>query len=336
MEGNLSEILHIMGIFSILILCGAIGLILLKMRNLYVEKLSVHYEQKYQEYFDYIAGHLDDDLPFAIKPYGIMTSLEMKIIKQKLFAWMGTIRGEHRKKIADLCFQLGLVDHEKRRLHSKLRWIQVDGAYNLGVMRCHDAAPYILKLIEEEKFGSSLFILSRALVRCADEVADLHRMVKIIARHGQSCVELMADILLESNLDKSSLLLELLKSDNVDLIRLALLSLRGETTLSIDEQLNRIAKSDHKELRIKAVTIWLHQSVSPQIEKVIIFLGHPDWEIRAQAANAAGKMGSPLFIEPLRERLQDDSWWVRYYSAKSLALLEVVEYSNELTGQAVG
>jgi hypothetical protein len=234
MTGNLSAIAFLTEIVTILILTGAVGLVLLKLRNLRIERLSTQYAQKHQEYFDYIAANLEDDLPFNV-PYGTIQPLEMKIIQQKLFAWMRQIRGEPRLKIVELCRQLGFVDRENARLHSMFRWIQIDAAYNLGVMRYQDSCPKMLELLAEEKFGSPLFILTRAIARCARDQSDIRSMMQLIAGHQKSCSELMADILLDVNIDCSSLLQEWLQSDEQEYVQIALHCLHGQTTLKTDE-----------------------------------------------------------------------------------------------------
>jgi hypothetical protein len=244
MQGNLSAIVFLTEIVSILILSGAVGLILLKLRNLRIERLSTKYTQKHQEYFDYIVANLEDDLPFNI-PYGTIQPLEMKIIQQKLFAWMGQIRGEQRAKIVDLCHQLGFVDRENARLHSKLRWIQIDAAYNLGVMRYPYSNPKLLELLAGEKFGSPLFIISRAIARCARDVSEIRSMMQLIVEHQKSCSELMADILLDVNIDYSSLLLEWLQSEEQENVKIALLCLHGQTILKVDTLDEAVISDEH-------------------------------------------------------------------------------------------
>jgi HEAT repeat protein len=64
------------------------------------------------------------------------------------------------------------------------------------------------------------------------------------------------------------------------------------------------------------------QSILPTPATIIELLLHSDWEIRAQAAKAAGISGSSHFLEPLNISVQDEFWWVRYYSARSLSRIE--------------
>jgi hypothetical protein len=319
--GNIAAIVHITKILAITILCGAGGLIILKLRNLRLEKLVLQYSIKHQEYLDYVAANLDDPLPLN-PPFGKLRPLERRVIRQKLFAWMRQIRGEQRTRIAELCQQMGFVEEEKARLNSRFRFIQVDAAHNLGVMRSKDACQLLLDLQADEAFGATLFILTRAIARCARNINDIRRMVQIVVEHRKACSDLIADILLEVNIDYSALLREWLQSEEADHVHIALLCLHVQPKLDVEEYLVKLFHSNEKEIRIQAVKVWLGQSSLPTPATIIEFLGHSDWEIRAQAAKAAGSSGSSLFLEPLRNTVQDNFWWVRYYSARSLMRIE--------------
>jgi hypothetical protein len=319
--GNIAAIVHITKILSIIIVCGSVGLIILKLRNLRLEKLVFQYSLKHQEYMEYVAANLDDPLPLN-PPFGTLRPLERKIIRQKLFAWMRQIRGEQRRRIAELCQQMGFVEEEKAKLNSRFRFIQVDAAHNLGVMGSKDACQLMLDLQADEEFGATLFILTRAIARCARNIDDIRQMVQIVVEHRKACSELMADILVEVNIDYSALLREWLQSEEADHVHIALLCLHGQTKLNVEEHLVKLVQSNQKEIRIQAVRVWLGQSSLPTPATIIEFLSHTDWEIRAQAAKAAGTSGSTLFLEPLRNTVQDKFWWVRYYSARSLMRIE--------------
>lgn len=47
-------------------------------------------------------------------------------------------------------------------------------------------------------------------------------------------------------------------------------------------------------------------------------LGSPSWEVRAAAAEAAGKIGLAPLAPQLRELLADSEWWVRFRSGEAL------------------
>ncbi|HEX8192105.1 MAG TPA: HEAT repeat domain-containing protein [Allosphingosinicella sp.] len=59
-----------------------------------------------------------------------------------------------------------------------------------------------------------------------------------------------------------------------------------------------------------------HPAAEPAVRRG---LGSPDWEVRAAAAEAAGRIGLIRLGAQLRERLGDRTWWVRFRSGEALA-----------------
>jgi hypothetical protein len=234
MVGNMIGIIHFTEILSVIILLGASGLILLKLWNLQVERQSLRYALKHQEYFDYVAANLDDDQPLN-RPFGSLRPLERKIIRDKLFAWMRQIRGVQRARLTELCRHLGFETEQIKRLHSRFRWVQVDAAYHLGVMRSKEACPLLLELQQDETFGAPLFIIARAVARSARHIDDIRQMVQLIIEHQKACSELVADILQEVNLDFSALIMEWLQSGEEDYVKIGRLCLNGRTSLQVDK-----------------------------------------------------------------------------------------------------
>ena len=51
---------------------------------------------------------------------------------------------------------------------------------------------------------------------------------------------------------------------------------------------------------------------------VLSALDDPAWEVRAQAAACAGKLGSGEAVPRLERLLRDEQWWVRFHAAESL------------------
>ncbi|MFN7107256.1 MAG: HEAT repeat domain-containing protein [Brevundimonas sp.] len=53
-------------------------------------------------------------------------------------------------------------------------------------------------------------------------------------------------------------------------------------------------------------------------------LGDSEWDVRAEACVAAGRIGSPSFAEPLACALSDREWWVRFRAAEALSAMGVL------------
>lgn len=320
MEENLRAVEQFVASLSAAVLIGTVSLMLLKTRNVWLETQTARYAEKHKHYFDYIAAHLDDDSPLAV-PSGELKRLELQVVEQKLFAWMEQIQGEHRAKLTDLCRRLGLTERNLGKLRSGVRSDQVDAAYKLGVLRCKESVPELLTLLAKEKDDSSLFVIARAIVKCAADISELRSMLRLLVEQRKGVHELIADMLHEAQVDYMPLLLEFMHAEDEELVKIALIALRGQNGPEVKEALAQYAKEGGKDVRKKAVQAWTQQGTGMPPEQIAALLQDDDWEIRAETAKAAGALGSPDCVALLKESVRDEHWQVRYYSALSLAKL---------------
>lgn len=56
-------------------------------------------------------------------------------------------------------------------------------------------------------------------------------------------------------------------------------------------------------------------------EAIAKLLDDLDWEVRAEAAESAGRIGLTTFLNPLSLGLSDENWWVRFRAGEALAML---------------
>jgi hypothetical protein len=61
------------------------------------------------------------------------------------------------------------------------------------------------------------------------------------------------------------------------------------------------------------------------LDTVRDYLYHPAWQVRVQAVNVLGRLGSPEDARAILPLLSDPEWWVRYRAAKALCALPGVE-----------
>lgn len=67
---------------------------------------------------------------------------------------------------------------------------------------------------------------------------------------------------------------------------------------------------------LSALGDFAHPAAEPAVKRG---LGSPSWEVRAAAAEAAGRIGLVRLAAHLRERLGDREWWVRFRAGEALA-----------------
>jgi len=307
----------------------ALGLALLfglKLRNIAVEKRARRCLEKYQDYFVYLQAHGDGEERLKAPP-GNLSSQEKKIIQKRLFELMESFTGVHRQKLAQLCEDMGVVDLNLRRLGSAWKWTRVDAAYNLGVMRSRRAVPGLLRLLDTIGYDPSLFIVARAVAKCARHEKDLDEMVRHLVKHRKSFHQLIVDILSESEVDVAPLFASFLLEADTELVEIGLIGLSTSQPAHLELHLQRLVRSREKEVRIKAVKLLCKNGRQLTDKRVREFLAHPDWEIRAAAAKAVGTHGLSSYIPLLKQAVGDSSWWVSHHSARSLAQLHLEGFS---------
>lgn len=305
-----------------LMIIGLIVLFTLKLKNLRAEKKARLCQEKYRDYFVYLQAHGEEEERLKV-PHGEVTQSEAQIIQKKLFELMELFTGVHRQKLIWLCEDLGLVELDQKRLSGWSKWTRIDAAYNLGMMRSKKALPDLLRLLERSKYDPTIFILARAIARCADDIGDLREMVLILVKYQKNFHELLVDILSDSQLDTAPLFASCLREKDTDLVKIGLIGFFANTSPSIEPALYKLAESEDKDIRIKAVKLLCQDVRYLTDQRVKEFMNHKDWEIRAMMAKAVGALKLADYIPMLKNAVGDSSWWVRYHSAYSLTALEV-------------
>ncbi|MED4782108.1 HEAT repeat domain-containing protein [Brevibacillus choshinensis] len=301
---------------------GLLVLFGLKLRNIAAEKRTKLCLEKYQDYFVYLQAHGEEEERLRT-PYGEVSMQEKKIIQKKLFELMERFTGVHRRKLAWLCEDLGLVDLDLKRLGCSWKWTRVDAAYNLGVMRSQRAVPGLLQLLEKLDYDPSLFIVARAVAKCARNGNDLGEMVRQLVKHRKNFHPLIVDIISESEVETGPLYVAFLQEADTDLVEIGLIGLSVNNQSNLEPYLHKLVHAKEKEVRIKAVKLMCKDSRLLTDKRVREFFAHQDWEIRAAVAKAIGTLGLAVHIPLLKKAVVDSHWWVCHHSARSLAQLNI-------------
>lgn len=294
----------------------------LKLRHIQADKMTKRCLEKYRDYFLYLQAHGEEEERFQLPP-GNVTVKEKQIIQKQLFELMERFTGFYRQKLNWLCEDMGLIKLDMERLNSFWKWTKIDAAYNLGMMRAEQAVPGLLQLLEQSKYESSMFIVARSLAKCARDLNDLRQMVVLLVRHRKHFHQLIVDMISDSPLDPEELFISFLTDEDPDLVKVGLIGLSVHAQLDEVPGLYELVRSADKDVRIKAVKLMCQDVRYLTPERVDHFLTHRDWEIRAAMAKAIGELGLADFIPRLKQAVGDENWWVRHYSAHSLAQLQV-------------
>ncbi|MEF2964525.1 HEAT repeat domain-containing protein [Paenibacillus sp. M1] len=320
MESHLTVAIYF--IYGCLGLIG-IGMLLLfwiRIRSIRMDKQKEVYSRKHQEYFRFIQAHLNGDGELPLPP-GKLTQLERQVVQEKLIEWIEQFKGETRDKLADLCRRAGFVESDIKQLDSLLYGRRISAAYRLGGMRAAEAVPRMLLMLEKERYSPLTIVIARSIAKSAERGDQLKEMLNHLLRHGKPIHNMAADILMETKLDLSRLLLKLLDDENPDFVKVALVAMWGQAVPEVVPALDRLVGAEQKDVRTEAVKLYLSSNPVLEDDTIRELMADTNWEIRAAVAKSLGNIHAAGSISLLRAALRDPNWRVRNNSAASLAKL---------------
>lgn len=299
---------------------GVVLLFALKFNHLHKVKKSQQYLQKHQDYFKFIQSHMSGTSELPLPP-GKLKGLEARVIQQKFIEWIEQFKGEHREKLVKLCHDAGFVREDIKLLDSLFYGRRLAAAFRLGGMRAAEAVPRLMTMLKSERYTPLTIVVARAVAKSAEHEEQLKEMLQYLLSHGKPIHNMAADILMESQLDASRLLLKLLDDDNPDLVKVALVAMWGQAIPEVVPSLNRLVGAEQTEVRAEAVKLYLSSNPVLKDDTIKNLMADKDWEVRAAVAKSLGSMHAAGSIPLLRNALKDANWWVRNNSAESLAKL---------------
>lgn len=303
-----------------LVVVGVILLFAMKMSHNGKQRKMAWYESKQRDYFTYLQTALTENRELKLPP-GKLAPLERRVIQNKLIEWIDQFKGEYRDKLIALCRESGFVEHDLKEL-GRLRYgRQIDAAYRLGGMRCPEAVPGLMELLKDEKPGPMAIMIARSIARSTVRQGELKEMLELLLTKGKSIHHLAADILLETSMDTSKLLIELLEDRNPDFVKVGLVAMWGQAVPEVMPALHKLVGAEQQDVRAEAVKLYLSASPALRDETILKLMQDADPEVRAEVAQALGSKHASGSIPLLRKALRDEDWGVRYNSAESLAKL---------------
>jgi len=320
MFSNLALAYLFLYICTALVVIGVILLFAMKISHNGKERKAQYYEQKQRDYFAYLQAALAEQRPLRLPP-GKLAPLERRVIQNRLIEWIDQFKGEYRDKLIALCREAGMVEQDLKEL-GRLRYgRQIDAAYRLGGMRCPEAVPGLMELLRDEKPGPMAIMIARSIARCSARQGELKEMLELLLTKGKSIHHLAADILLETRLDPSKLLIELLESDKPDFVKVGLVAMWGQAVPEVMPALGKLVGAEHQDVRAEAVKLYLSASPTLSDETILRLMQDESPEVRAEVAQALGSKHAAGSIPLLRKALRDEDWGVRHNSAESLGKL---------------
>lgn len=288
-----------------------------KLRNIKRKKLYDRFQTKFKDYLIYVQANLNDADPLRAPPW-TMSQTEREAMQERLNDMIECFSGEQRQKLVRLCEDLGFVKHHLARLHSRFYRVRLDAAYHLGCMRVKEAAPALLEMAKEHPLNSALFVVARSLAKCARNQEDIRAMVQLLLQHNRKYDQLIVSIIADSELETASLYTEYVNHVHPAYIRIGLTGLNDYTTPAVAAAVYRLMDSEHADIQVKAVEIYLKSSRLLPKHIISKLMGHTNFEIRRLAVDALANINSTSYVEWMKSGLADSDQRVVYTCAKGM------------------
>ncbi len=295
------------------------ALVIYGLKMIHIRRSSIRnqFQLKFKDYLTYIQVNLDSEEPLRVPP-AQMNQVEREALQERLNDMIESFTGEQRRKLIELCGALGFISHHMNRLDNGSYRTKLDAAYHLGCMRVKEAVPGLLDMLRKHKLDSSLFVIARAVAKCARHERDVKEMVHILLQHRKGFYDLLVDILEEAPINQTELFTQFIQERNPDFIRIGLIGLKEYTNPKAASAVYRLLNSHYQEIQKKAAEVYLKGALFLPKNVASKLLEHEDASIRYQTVEAITAFKNSTYVPLMKKSLQDRDPSVAHASAIGL------------------
>lgn len=317
MYTNMSIAIQVLYAFVALNLVFIVMIYAIKFKNVKKQKKINSFHVNFKDYLTYIQAHLERDERLRVPPIP-MNRVEKETLQEWLNDMIDSFTGEQRQKLIRLCEDLGFIEYHSKRLNGHSYQAKVDAAYHLGCMRVKEAVPALMEFLRGHQYDSSLFVIARAVARCARHSQDIKEMVSILLKHEKGFYDLIVDMIQEANVDQTALFAEFVKQKNPALMKIGLTGLKEYNDPSVASAVYQLIDFEDEDIQWKAVKIYLKSSTFMPRNIVGKLIRHKRADIRLLAVQALSELRNQAYAPDLKESLKDQDKRVIYAAASGL------------------
>lgn len=245
-----------------------------------------------------------------------LTTFDLKILEGVIFDYIKYLKGNSKLRIVKIAKNSGIVDKNIKRLKSGPWWIRANGANKLGVMEIKEAIPLLIQNLNSNNY-ELMFESAEALIRISG-TSHLKNIIYSLCNNSRSLEKRILDLI-----------------DGIE-----------EDIYESMKDLIENGEDNHKVIGLKALGYRKDYRVIPFIVDLI---NHKNKEVRIAtliAAEKIGDIGDLKYFYKIISKVNDESWEVRYFLAKTLrnffdrksieTLEKLIKDDNYLVGHSAG
>lgn len=244
---------------------------------------------------------------------GLLAELSIELIQ--------LVRGTDRAQFVAAATRLGVPERLRHQLNSGSTRVRLAAAEALSEFADDATVERLTAALRDRNSDVRLSAaLSLASVMKAPPARQLVDLLGIgTTENSRLVVALLRDIAADKPEEIRSLILDPSVPSRAKAAAIEALSAADDYTLvPLVTTLAMTADTDDEALPryLAALGQFGHPAAEPAVKRG---LGSPSWDVRAAAAEAAGRIGLVRLAPYLRERLGDREWWVRFRAGEALA-----------------
>jgi hypothetical protein len=246
------------------------------------------------------------------------------LVSMELEKYALMLGGEALSKIRALYERLDLSNLGLKLSHSTFWWRRLEGVRLLGVTGGGEVVDVLVDALRDNHAIVRL-AAARSLGRVRSPKA-IKPMLEIMAEAKQLSRRQLAQTLVAFGSAAHPALRRIVaeqtretKDERFLAMVMEVLAITGD--VESEKEIRAAITSPYLEVRIAAVKAAALLHLPLKSEELTRALKDEAWQVRAQAAIAAGKLGSEEVVGVLGECLRDHSWWVRSNAGAALAQL---------------
>jgi HEAT repeat protein len=247
----------------------------------------------------------------------VLGGIPAAVVADSGFEFLSMLRGNERRAIEDVLGSTGLPEFVRRRLRKGNEAERIQSAEILPGFPGATSVDVLLEALGDR--SREVRIAAAISLNALGALPPLQTVLERIGSTGQRSrrlIDLFESLPAERG---GELLANALNLDSPSFVRAAAieaLSLGGDYRFL--REVENLACDPSPEVAAAAVRVLGRSGHPAAAGTVLTSLGNVDWEVRREAANAAGRIGIVEAVEPLELLLEDDEWAVRYAAGRSL------------------
>ena len=258
----------------------------------------------------------EDDDEAAL--HAVLIETPPRVMAHSGFEFTGLLRGEDELRVERAFARAGLADYVRERLRKGGEAERIYCTEMLTAFPGEETVKSLFKALEDDPAREVQIAAALALVRL-DSAPAIGNILGRIGSQGHRSRRLVDLFRTLGETNSAELRAFVAHGKGPDFLRAAAVeAMSAIADYRLIELFERLARDASAEVSAASIRVLARHGRPESASAVLEGLQRQDWEIRSEAADAAGRLGLAEALPDLERLLSDEEWTVRYAAGKAL------------------